>query len=154
LNESRPNLDDLHRIVDILRSAQHCSGFRFQQGDCLIEVDADGLRAPAEGGAPCVDAGVGPAPVAAVPDVAMAAPTILNVVAPGVGLLHRGQMPENASPVAVGDRVSAGDVLAAIDVLGEFLPVIAPADGRIVGMLVEDRAAVGYGQCVALLQTD
>jgi len=151
LNESRPTLDDLRRIVDILQSAEHCSGFRFQQGDCLIEVDPDGLLGSGGSGESVLHAGVDPVPVA---DVAVAAPAILNVVAPSVGLLRRGQMPENASPVAVGDRVSAGDVLAAIDVLGEFLPVIAPADGRIVGMLVEDGAAVGYGQSLALLQTD
>ena len=149
MNESRPTLDDLHRIVDILRSAQHCSGFRFQQGDCLIEVDRDGLLGAAGGADSFIDAGVGAAPVA---EVALAAPAILNVCAPSVGLLRRGQVAANTCLVAIGERVRAGDVLAAIDVLGEFVPVTAPAAGRIVGMLVEDGAAVGYGQPLALLQ--
>jgi acetyl-CoA carboxylase biotin carboxyl carrier protein len=54
-----------------------------------------------------------------------------------------------APDLAVGQSVQAGDLLGSIDVLGISQEVIAPSDGIVSGILVEDGQAVEYGQALA-----
>jgi acetyl-CoA carboxylase biotin carboxyl carrier protein len=53
---------------------------------------------------------------------------------------------------AAGDRVAAGAKIAEIDVLGIRNPVVAPIDGVLAALLVEDEAPVEYGQPVAVIR--
>jgi acetyl-CoA carboxylase biotin carboxyl carrier protein len=51
--------------------------------------------------------------------------------------------------LAIGHAVQAGDVIGAIDVLGIPQEVVAPRDGLVSSVLVEDGQAVEYGQALA-----
>lgn len=54
-----------------------------------------------------------------------------------------------AAALVVGASVQAGDLLGGIDVLGVLQEVVAPGDGIIARVLVEDGQAVEYGQVLA-----
>ena len=54
-----------------------------------------------------------------------------------------------APDLALGQTVLAGDLLGSIDVLGIAQEVVAPADGIVSRLLVEDGQAVEYGQALA-----
>jgi acetyl-CoA carboxylase biotin carboxyl carrier protein len=80
---------------------------------------------------------------------APALPTVLEplvVVAPAVGLFHRGGE-EGAPPLAAeGETVTRGQVLGVVEVLRMPHPVEAPAEGRVERFLVESGQPVEYGQ--------
>ena len=59
---------------------------------------------------------------------------------------------EDHLPV-VGDEVAAGMRIAEIEVLGIRNPVLAPIDGVLSAVLVEEEAAVEYGQPIAVIQS-
>ncbi len=59
---------------------------------------------------------------------------------PAVGVFQPG------SNAVAGARVKAGDRLGAVDMLGIPQDVVAPADGIVVGVIVEGGTAVEYGQ--------
>ena len=54
-----------------------------------------------------------------------------------------------AAGLAMGQSVSAGDLLGSIDVLGISQEVIAPSSGIVSRVLAEDGQAVEYGQALA-----
>ncbi len=54
-----------------------------------------------------------------------------------------------AAGLAMGQSVSAGDLLGNIDVLGISQEVIAPSSGIVSRVLAEDGQAVEYGQALA-----
>ncbi len=59
---------------------------------------------------------------------------------PAVGVFQPG------SKAVGGTRVKAGDRLGVVDMLGIPQDVLAPADGIVVGVIVEGGTAVEYGQ--------
>lgn len=65
-----------------------------------------------------------------------------------VGTFHHS--PEDHLP-DVGDEVAAGTKIAEIEVLGIRNSVVAPVDGVLSALVVEDEAPVEYGQPVAVI---
>jgi len=141
MNDPRPTLADLRRVVDVIRSSQHCTALHFELGGIAVEVARDGRAVSDQPVPPCADDTMGPAADAAVP-----MPGAVQVEAPSVGTFRR-----HAALVA-GGRIEAGATLGDVDVLGELVPVTAATAGRIAAVLIEDGAAVGYRQPVAVLE--
>jgi biotin carboxyl carrier protein len=80
-----------------------------------------------------------PAASAPVPDA-----TSLAIASPLVGLFH--------PSVKVGDVVTAGQVIGAIEALGMPTSVDAPQPGTVEDVLASDGSAVEYGQPLVLLR--
>jgi len=80
--------------------------------------------------------------------------TALPVVAPVVGVFHNGGMLDPREMVKVGDRVQEGQLLAAIEAMKVPNELHAPVGGTISRLLVEDGAAVEYGQTLLFIQPD
>ena len=80
--------------------------------------------------------------------------TALPVVAPVVGVFHNGGMLDPREMVKVGDRVEEGQLLAAIEAMKVPNDLHAPVGGTISRLLVEDGAAVEYGQTLLFIQPD
>ncbi len=80
--------------------------------------------------------------------------TALPVVAPVVGVFHNGGMLDPREMVKVGDRVEEGQLLAAIEAMKVPNELHAPVGGTISRLLVEDGAAVEYGQTLLFIQPD
>ncbi|MSQ24134.1 MAG: acetyl-CoA carboxylase biotin carboxyl carrier protein [Chloroflexi bacterium] len=72
-----------------------------------------------------------------------------TVTSTSVGTLRRAV--EDGFP-AVGDHVSGGAKIAEVEVLGIRNSVLATVDGLLSVWLVEDEAAVEYGQPLAVIQ--
>lgn len=85
--------------------------------------------------------------------VAPAAPTLHNVVAPLVGIFHSWARPRGGALVAVGDRVKAGQLVATIQSLNVMNEVEAPVAGRVIEILVQDGQAVEYGQQLMVIDS-
>ncbi len=95
-----------------------------------------------------VGAGLAPALVAA-PDPE----TKHTVVAPLVGVFHAAAKPKGKPLVAVGDRVKAGQHVAAIESLNVINEVEAPAAGRITEILIQEGQPVEYGQPLMTIES-
>lgn len=62
-----------------------------------------------------------------------------------VGLFHHGRTPDDPPIVSVGDEVSAGQVIGTIEALRKLTDVVAPCDGVVEDVLVDDGEAVQFG---------
>ncbi len=76
----------------------------------------------------------------------------LPVVSPVVGIFHNGGMLDPREIVREGDRVTEGQLVAAIEAMKVPNELRAPASGVVSRLLVEDGAAVEYGQTLLLIE--
>ena len=77
---------------------------------------------------------------------------VVSVVSPVVGVFHNAGMDEPRTRISAGDRVDEGQLLAVIEAMKVPNEVHAPAGGFVAQVLVEDGAAVGYGDRLFLIQ--
>jgi len=134
--------DDLVRIVDLIDAVRDTRTMHIAFGDVALEV----TRRPASPEVAPGVAGTGPVTI---PVGAAGAAGILEIRSPAVGFLRLATV--DGAKAAPGLRVSAGEQLAAVDVLGELEPVCASADGTLAGILAEDGAPVEHGQAIFLI---
>lgn len=108
---------------------------------------ATASAAPAEA-APATPTEAAPAapsaPAADVPDGA-------TVDSPSVGLFWRAPSPGAPPFVEVGQAVSAGDTVAIVEVMKLMNHVVAPVDGTVAAILIENGAPVEYGQALVVI---
>jgi acetyl-CoA carboxylase biotin carboxyl carrier protein len=97
-------------------------------------------------------------PVVAVPDagtVAAAAPAKgAAIESPSVGLFWRAPAPGAPPFVEVGDRVSPGDTVAIVEVMKLMNHVVATVEGVVTAILVENGAAVEFGQALVVIDPE
>jgi acetyl-CoA carboxylase biotin carboxyl carrier protein len=74
--------------------------------------------------------------------------------APSVGLFWRAPAPGAPPFVEVGQRVAAGDTVAIVEVMKLMNHVVAPLDGVVIAILVENGAAVEYGQPLVVVEPE
>jgi len=146
--------DAVQRVIDLL-AASSAAEIEIEDGDGLIRV----LRSPvapevapaAEPQEPraraTVEVGEEPAPgpveVAEIPR--QPAPDLEYVTAGLVGLFHHGSTPDDQPIVSEGDEVSSGQVIGTIEALRKLTDVVAPCDGVIEEVLVDDGESVQFG---------
>lgn len=75
-----------------------------------------------------------------------------EVVSPIPGTFYRRPEPTADPFVSEGQAVTAGDTVCLVEVMKNFHPVLAGADGTVVEFLVEDEDVVGPGQAVAVIE--
>ncbi len=78
----------------------------------------------------------------------------IPVVSPVVGVFHNGGIMNPRQPVKAGDRVEKGQLLAAIEAMKVPNELRAPVGGIVSKLLVQDGAAVEYGQTLLLIQPE
>jgi len=76
-----------------------------------------------------------------------------SVVAPLVGIFRAAAKPKGKPLVAVGDRVKAGQHVAAIESLNVINEVEAPVAGRITEILIHEGQSVEYGQPLMMIDS-
>lgn len=74
-------------------------------------------------------------------------PTLADVKSPCVGYFRA-----DRRPLAVGDSIEAGDIIATVAALGLANDIEAPASGTLVELLVEPEQAVEFGQVLARIR--
>ena len=77
---------------------------------------------------------------------------IIAITAPSAGVFYRRPDPDSPPYVEVGSKVEPGDTLALIEVMKSFAPIVSEVKGEVVDILVEDGAAVEYGQKLFLIK--
>jgi acetyl-CoA carboxylase biotin carboxyl carrier protein len=93
-------------------------------------------------------------PTEAVDEKEMEALEAVPVVSPVVGVFHNGGMVEPRQVVEEGARVEKGRLLAAIEAMKVPNELRAPVSGLVSKVLVQDGAAVEYGQTLFLIQPE
>jgi len=78
----------------------------------------------------------------------------LPVVSPVVGVFHNGGMLDPREIVREGDRVHEGQRIAAIEAMKVPNELRAPVSGVVSRLLVQDGAAVEYGQTLLLIEPE
>ena len=73
------------------------------------------------------------------------------VVSPMVGTVYLQAEPGAPAFVSVGDRVSSGDVVVIVEAMKTMNRIVAPHDGVVQRILVEDGAAVEYGTPLVII---
>lgn len=73
------------------------------------------------------------------------------VLSPMVGTVYLQAEPGAPAFVSVGDRVSSGDVVVIVEAMKTMNRIVAPHDGVVQRILVEDGAAVEYGTPLVII---
>jgi len=129
-------------------------------GNDRVHVSRD---ASTDGGAPSLAAGSEapaepPALPAAPPPDAPASPEAPAqgevVESPSVGLFWRAPAPGAPPFVEVGGRVASGDTVAIVEVMKLMNQVVAPVEGVITAILVENGASVEFGQALVVVDPE
>jgi acetyl-CoA carboxylase biotin carboxyl carrier protein len=129
-------------------------------GNDRVHVSRD---ASTDGGAPSLAAGSAapaepPALPAAPPPDAPASPEPPAqgevVESPSVGLFWRAPAPGAPPFVEVGGRVASGDTVAIVEVMKLMNQVVAPVEGVITAILVENGASVEFGQALVVVDPE
>ena len=119
-----------------------------EDGDRKIRVSRASTPAPAQAmlAAPQQPA---PAPAAAAPAEASApaAPDMSNAVrSPMVGTAYLAPEPTADNFVKPGDRVKAGDTLLIVEAMKVMNPIVAPAEGTVRTILIENGQPIEFDQ--------
>ncbi|HEX5608629.1 MAG TPA: acetyl-CoA carboxylase biotin carboxyl carrier protein [Solirubrobacterales bacterium] len=93
-----------------------------------------------------------PAPAAAPP--AGEPVTGTKIESPSVGLFWRAPAPGAAPFVEVGQSVKAGETVAIVEVMKLMNHVASPVDGVVTAILVENGAAVEFGQTIVVVDPE
>jgi len=105
--------------------------------------------------APLIQQGAAP-PQAAAAGAQNAVPTVADgpgtVKSPMVGTAYLRPSLEAAPFVEVGTRVKAGDKVLLVEAMKTFNEILAPRDGTVTGILVEDGQPVEYGQPLLVIE--
>jgi len=72
---------------------------------------------------------------------------LIAIAAPAVGSIFYER-------TKVGQRVSKGDMLGRLRVLGTEIPIAAPASGRIAAVLADDGSLVAFGENLVLIDLE
>jgi len=91
------------------------------------------------------------APAAATPDVPASGTAIDS---PSVGLFWRAPAPGAPPFVEVGQHVTVGDTVAIVEVMKLMNHIAAPVDGVVTAILVDNGAAVEYGQALVIVDPE
>jgi acetyl-CoA carboxylase biotin carboxyl carrier protein len=76
------------------------------------------------------------------------------IESPSVGLFWRAPSPGAPPFVEVGQRVSAGDTVAIVEVMKLMNHVASPLDGVVTAILVENGGAVEFGQPIVVVDPE
>jgi acetyl-CoA carboxylase biotin carboxyl carrier protein len=135
------DMDEVAALLDLMRD-EGIVELNLELPDFKIHLKRGEEPAAVEPAAP---AATPAAPESAAAPVALpeAAPTLVVVTAPWVGVFHLGGDP---TPLAAGDAVSEGQALGAIESMKVPNDLRSPVSGLLVRVLVDGGAGVEFGQ--------
>lgn len=123
-----------------------------KKGDFKVRIVRQVLAAPAPQAppppAPAAAAAAAPAPAPAKPKTDGPG----TVKSPMVGTAYLRPSPDAAPFVEVGAKVKAGDKVLLVEAMKTFNEILAPRDGIVTGILVEDGQPVEYGQPLLVIE--
>ena len=147
--------DAVQRVVDLL-AASRAAEIEIEDEESLIRVARGAVAAPVPDETPAAvepgeEAGTAPVEASATDE---AGAEVQYVTAGLVGLFHRGRTPDDEPIVSVGDEVVAGQVIGTIEALRKLTDVVAPCEGVIDEVLVDDGESVQFGDRLFVIRPE
>jgi acetyl-CoA carboxylase biotin carboxyl carrier protein len=145
---------DVRRILDILDRAANLESLEVSIGDFVLRAHKPGAAAAAAAPGKTGEAAAVPqhSPRTAV-DVTVPE-GMIGVRAPMVGTFYRRPNPEEPPFVEEGARVDAGAPLCLVEAMKLFNTVSAPAAGRIMRIVADDRQVVQHDALLMIIEPD
>ncbi len=136
----------VQRVIGLLGESD-AGEIEVREGELRVRVRRSAIMAaPGAAAARAGEEGAAAVEAAQGADMAAGAEPRLEYVTAGlVGLFHHGRSPDDEPMVSVGDEVTKGQVIGTIEALRKLTDVIAPVDGVIAQVLVDDGEPVQYG---------
>ena len=157
MGSSGSNPDDVFDVRRVRRLVELMQEFELAEIDLRqaeqrirLRKDQDPVVVPG-GYAPMAAAPVHPAPAAAPAPSAAPTPAAAEavgqfIVSPMVGTFYVSSSPESPPFVKIGDQVGPDTVVCIVEAMKVFNEIPAECSGKIVAVLVDNGAAVEYGQ--------
>ena len=141
------DLKKLKAVLELFEESKTVSALDVSDGDSRIRLRKEGADSR---------------PAAAPPAAASAAPPPAEkseergekVVSPMVGTFYRAASPEAPPFVRVGQTVEMGQTLCIIEAMKLMNEIPSTAAGRVAEILVENNAAIGYGEPLFLIEPE
>ena len=141
------DLKKLKAVLELFEESKTVSALDVSDGDSRIRLRKEGADSR---------------PAAASPAAASAAPPPAEkseergekVVSPMVGTFYRAASPEAPPFVRVGQTVEMGQTLCIIEAMKLMNEIPSTAAGRVAEILVENNAAIGYGEPLFLIEPE
>ena len=141
------DLKKLKAVLELFEESKTVSSLDVSDGDSRIRLRKEGADSR---------------PAAASPAAASAAPPPAEkseergekVVSPMVGTFYRAASPEAPPFVRVGQTVEMGQTLCIIEAMKLMNEIPSTAAGRVAEILVENNAAIGYGEPLFLIEPE
>lgn len=136
--------DAVERVIELLNESG-VGEIEVRSGDLTVRVARAAATPEAAEQGPSADEQPGEMAQGGAEEAPEAAGEIEYVTAGLVGLFHAGRAPDEVPIVTVGDEVEEGQVIGTIEALRKLTDVVAPCDGVLAEVLVDDGEAVQYG---------
>jgi acetyl-CoA carboxylase biotin carboxyl carrier protein len=146
------DLKRIEQLIDLMEKSG-VTQLSLEVPDYKISITR-GARECADPAPAVADASTVEIPVGAVDEKELEALEAVPVVSPVVGVFHNGGMMNPRQAVKEGARVERGRLLAAIEAMKVPNEIRAPVSGVVSKILVQDGAAVEYGQTLFLIQPE
>jgi acetyl-CoA carboxylase biotin carboxyl carrier protein len=143
--------DDLVQIVELVKSTSQFSEFRLKVGDIEVSLKrANGEARPVAAAAPPPQRSTEPAPL---PKKAVSVSENLHAVkAPMVGTFYRAPAPDQPPFVEVGQAVEPETIVCIIEVMKLMNSIEAGVRGVVKDIVVQNAAAVEYGELLMVIE--
>jgi acetyl-CoA carboxylase biotin carboxyl carrier protein len=139
-------------VVEVGEDRIHVSRDQLTELAAAAPPPAPAAAPPAAPAAPAATSAPAPTPSAPTPGPTAAVPEAgEKIESPSVGLFWRAPSPGAPPFVEVGDRISAGETVAIVEVMKLMNHVPSPVDGVVTAILVENGASVEFGQAIVVV---
>ena len=142
------DLKKLKAVLELFEESKTVSALDVSDGDSRIRLRKEGADSRPAAVSPAAAASAAPPPAEKSEERGE------KVVSPMVGTFYRAASPEAPPFVRVGQTVEMGQTLCIIEAMKLMNEIPSTAAGRVAEILVENNAAIGYGEPLFLIEPE
>ena len=142
------DLKKLKAVLELFEESKTVSSLDVSDGDSRIRLRKEGADSRPAAASPAAAASAAPPPAEKSEERGE------KVVSPMVGTFYRAASPEAPPFVRVGQTVEMGQTLCIIEAMKLMNEIPSTAAGRVAEILVENNAAIGYGEPLFLIEPE
>ena len=142
------DLKKLKAVLELFEESKTVSVLDVSDGDSRIRLRKEGADSRPAAASPAAAASAAPPPAEKSEERGE------KVVSPMVGTFYRAASPEAPPFVRVGQTVEMGQTLCIIEAMKLMNEIPSTAAGRVAEILVENNAAIGYGEPLFLIEPE
>ncbi|MCE9629993.1 MAG: acetyl-CoA carboxylase biotin carboxyl carrier protein [Planctomycetia bacterium] len=139
------NVQKVRQLIELMKE-HDLSELDLKQADNRVRLRRGGEVVAYSAPAPAVRPAVGAVEAAAAPKESAADARMLVIKSPMVGTFYKASGPDSPAFVKVGDRIGPEKTCCIVEAMKVFNEIPAGVSGQVVAILVENGAAVEFGQ--------